>query len=155
ILHVIVLLLPFLALPIAIHKGSTPPTDQNPIPWLLGLLTVSIGIPFFVVSATSPLLQRWFSATGQKGADDPYFLYAASNFGSLLALVSYPVLIEPHLRLSEQAQWWTAGYIVLAGLTAACGFLTWRGAKTPVSDEPQSTTSDQPVTAQRRLRWVM
>ena len=73
-----------------------------PVVWLLGLLAMSLGIPFFLLSSTAPLLQRWFIRTDQPGADNPYFLYAASNVGSLLGLLSYPVLIEPSLTLRQQ-----------------------------------------------------
>ena len=77
------------------------------------LLAVAIGLPFFTVSTTAPLLQKWFSETGHPSAKDPYFLYAASNFGSLLALVAYPFVVEPNLRLVEQAWMWAAGFVVL------------------------------------------
>src|ERR1017187_8862864 len=158
LLHFVLLLLPLLALPIAIPHGWTPPTIQNPVPWLLTVLAVMVGLPFFVVSATSPLLQRWFSASGHRDAHDPYFLYAASNCGSLLALISYPVLIEPHLRLSQQSRWWAIGYIVLLALTAICGIWTWRTARNPVAvvvgPTPKTTTVER-LTIQRRLRWVL
>src|SRR5580704_4818041 len=109
-LHLPLLLVPLLVLPIAIPHGWDPPTNHNPIPWLLTVLTVMVGLPFFIVSSTSPLLQRWFSTSGHRDAHDPYFLYAASNCGSLLALISYPVLIEPHLGLARQSRWWAIGY---------------------------------------------
>lgn len=158
-IHVVLLLLPLLALPIAIPHGWTPPTDHNPIPWLLTVLAVAVGLPFFVVSATSPLLQRWFSASGHRDAADPYFLYAASNPGSLLALISYPVLIEPHLRLSQQSQWWAIGYVVLAAFTAVCGVCVWRLARNPVTEPPSpratvKSTLEQ-LTVGRRWRWIL
>ncbi len=158
-IHVVLLLLPLLALPIAIPHGWTPPTDHNPIPWLLTVLAVAVGLPFFVVSATSPLLQRWFSASGHRDAADPYFLYAASNAGSLLALISYPVLIEPHLRLSQQSQWWAIGYVVLAAFTAVCGVCVWRLARNPVTEPPSpratvKSTLEQ-LTVGRRWRWIL
>ena len=84
-----------------------------------------IGLPFFVVSTSAPLLQKWFSRTGHKDAADPYFLYAASNFGSLLALVAYPALIEPALPLARQAWVWAGGYVVLLVLTVGCARLLW------------------------------
>jgi hypothetical protein len=159
-LHAVLLLLPLLALPIAIPRGWTPPTAHNPIPWLLALLTITIGLPFFVVSATSPLLQRWFSAGAHRDAADPYFLYAASNCGSLLALVSYPVLIEPHWRLGEQSRWWTIGYGVLAALTAVCILCVWRTVwiSNPAESRAAETlaaASIERLTARRRWRWVL
>jgi hypothetical protein len=155
-LHLALLLLPLLALPIAIPRGWTPPPTHNPIPWLLTVLAVAVGLPFFVVSATSPLLQRWFSATGHRDAGDPYFLYATSNCGSLLALISYPVLIEPHLRLSQQRRWWAIGYGILMFLTAICGVWTWCTARDPIiAVEPAPETASEQLTPQRRLRWVL
>jgi hypothetical protein len=155
-LHLALLMLPLLALPIAIPHGWTPPTTHNPIPWLLTVLTVMVGLPFFIVSTTSPLLQRWFSTSGHRDAHDPYFLYAASNCGSLLALISYPVLIEPHLRLSQQSRWWAMGYIVVLLLMAICGIWTWRTAKSPATAvEPNPKAAIEHLTVQRRLRWVL
>ena len=81
---------------------AQPPADGNPIGWLLLVLAKSIGLPFFALAATAPILQRWFADTDHPSAKDPYFLYAASNLGSLLALVMYPVIIEPTLRLRMQ-----------------------------------------------------
>ena len=77
----------------------------------MALLGVAVGVPFFVLTTTSPLLQRWFAATGHPAAQDPYFLYAASNAGSLLGLLAYPLLIEPSLTLRQQ-QWVFAGGVV-------------------------------------------
>ncbi len=155
-LHLPLLLLPLLALPITIPHGWDPPTNHNPIPWLLTVLAVMVGLPFFIVSATSPLLQRWFSTSGHRDAHDPYFLYAASNCGSLLALISYPVLIEPHLRLSQQGRYWAIGYVVLLVFTGACGIWTWRTARNLIlAAEPAPKTVVEQLTIQRRLRWIM
>jgi hypothetical protein len=159
VLHAVMLVLPLVVMPVVIPHGWAPPTTHNPIPWLLAVLAVTVGAPFFVVSATSPLLQRWFSASGHRDAADPYFLYAASNCGSLLALVGYPTLIEPHLRLSQQSQWWTVGYGLLAGLTAVCGLWITRqvrasGMTTPSSAEASADASPDKLTACRRWRWV-
>lgn len=83
IVHGVLLVVPLLVLPIGIPTGWTPPGDQNPIPWLLLSMLVSVGLPFFVVSATSPLLQHWFARTGHRSSADPYFLYTASNVSTL------------------------------------------------------------------------
>lgn len=159
ILHVILLLVPLVVLPIALPAGWTPPVASNPIPWLLLLLFVSVGLPFFVISATSPLLQKWFAATGHRSAADPYFLYAASNLGSMLALISYPVIVEPSLRLADQSRLWALGYGLLVVLIAACAILVWRSAPrtgTPVTQEPVlPQLSNSPLTLSRRLRWIV
>ena len=92
----------------------------------IGLFAASIGLPFFALAANGPLLQAWFARTDHPAARDPYFLYAASNVGSFLALVSYPVAIEPFVRLGEQARFWSIGFYLLIVLIAACGALLWR-----------------------------
>ena len=102
------------------------PARGDPALRLLGRLLIAAGLPFFVVATTAPLLQRWFAATGDRRAGDPYFLYAASNAGSLLALVGYVTLIEPNLTLGAQARLWAAGYGVLACLIIACAVALWR-----------------------------
>ena len=93
----------------------TPAASTHPVPWLIGLLAVSIGVPFFAISATAPLLQRWFSRSDHPHASDPYFLYVSSNAGGLIALLAYPVLIEPLLGLTLQGRLWTAGYAPAGG----------------------------------------
>jgi hypothetical protein len=154
-LHVLLLLLPLLALPIAVPAGWIPPTGETPIPWLLALLTIAVGLPFFVVSTSSPMLQRWFVSSGHPAAPDPYFLYAASNVGSMLALLSYPVLVEPSLRLTEQSWLWAAGYGLLGGLTALCVLTVWRSPLTKAAPAIVSTTVADAPSGRRRLRWVM
>src|SRR5215211_5429401 len=124
-IHLLMLVLPLLALPIGIPSGWLPPTQTNPAPWFLALLFVAVGLPFFVVSASSPMLQTWFASTRHRAAADPYFLYAASNIGSMLALLVYPTLIEPALGLAFQSQIWAAGYIALVLLTALCAVALW------------------------------
>lgn len=159
VLHAILLLLPFLTLPIGIPEGWAPPTEANPVPWLLALLTLAVGLPFFVVSATSPLLQIWFAGTNHPAAQDPYFLYAASNMGSMLGLLSYPFLLEPALRLADQSNSWTVGYGMLVVCMLACAAVTWRSrALSPQSNQPTSTIfagNTAEITASRRLRWVV
>ena len=124
--HLGLLLLILFTLPIGIFHGWTPPPTANPVTWLLLLLLLSVGLPFFVVSTTAPLLQKWFAQTGHASAHDPYFLYGASNLGSLLALVAYPTIIEPYLRLHHQSWAWAGGYVLLVALVALCGVMLWR-----------------------------
>ena len=103
------LAIPFIFLPLRLPADWSP-TGNHPIISLLAMLTASVGVPFFAVSTSGPLLQKWFTSTGHRAAIDPYFLYAASNLGSLLALVSYPFVVEPVFRVSEQERLWTIGY---------------------------------------------
>jgi hypothetical protein len=158
-LHVVIVLLPAVVLPIALRAKWEPPTDGNPMVWLLGVLMISVGLPFFVVSSTAPLLQKWFSMTRHKSAADPYFLYMASNAGSMLALLSYPVLLEPTLRLQEQSTLWTAGYGAMAIFIFACAavvqFTVKRAPNSssapPVSVDSAASGRPSPVL---RLRWI-
>ena len=163
VLHSVIVMLPAFFLPIVIREDWIPPTDRNPTAWLLSLLLVSVGLPFFVVSTTAPLLQKWFSTTTHRSASDPYFLYTASNAGSLFALLSYPLLVEPSLRLRDQSKLWTVGYGLLAASIIVCALLTWlrpgvsgeHGAKQP--DSPTSASSPQggeSLTWGRRLNWL-
>ena len=123
ILHGAVLLAAAIALPIGIGADWTAPTPGNEILWLIGLLGTSVGLPFFAVSATAPLLQRWFAHTDHPAAVDPYFLYGASNVGSLLALIAYPILVEPTIGVRDQSLGWAAGYAALAALIGTCAVL--------------------------------
>jgi len=128
ILHIGLLLLAIIFLPIGFSENISYSLnwDSNPVFWLLGLLFIVIGFPFFVVSASAPLLQKWFSRTSHLSAGDPYFLYAASNLGSLSALLAYPFLIEPWLKLQHQSHIWTFSYAGLILLFVGCGFILWR-----------------------------
>src|SRR5437870_5351965 len=140
ILHSTLILLPFLVLlpwkqwvpGIFLPDGPFNLTDWapelgvNPIPSALYILLVIVGLPFFVVSTTAPLLQKWFVHTGHPAAHDPYFLYGASNLGSLLGLLLYPALIEPNFVLHTQALIWVAGFVVLAVTVYACVAFVWQ-----------------------------
>ncbi|MGR8933961.1 MAG: fused MFS/spermidine synthase [Gammaproteobacteria bacterium] len=136
-IHAAVLLISLIALPLALPENAAPPTESNPTGWLLGMLFVSIGLPFFVVSTTAPLLQKWFSELNHHASGDPYFLYAASNAGSLIALLSYPFVLEPHIGLQQQTHAWGYGYVLLGILILSCGAVLWRRhADTPIAEEP-------------------
>jgi hypothetical protein len=127
----------------------------HPASWLLGHLLASIGLPFFVLATTSPLLQRWFAHAGHSASRDPYFLYATSNLGSMLALLSYPLVVEPILPLARQGQLWSAGYALLVALTLACVPAAWRSRGPSTEEVPSdpAPTLDRPEW-RRRLRWV-
>ena len=129
LIHLGVLLIACLALPPDLASGWNQPPSHGESFWLLGLFASSIGLPFFALAANGPLMQAWFLRTNHPSARDPYFLFAASNVGSFLALISYPTVIEPFLRLREQTWLWTIGFYVLILLIAACGVLLLRSAK--------------------------
>ncbi len=156
LLHGGLMLLPLLVLPIGHDAGSTPAATAHPALWLLGRLTLWVGLPFFVVSTTAPLLQRWFSRTDHPHAHDPYFLYAASNLGSLIALLGYPLVVEPLADLALQGTLWTGGYIVLMAMVTACGACAWRmgvpaaATSSRVAPEP----ADGVASWRQRAGWV-
>ena len=162
--HLGLLLLILFTLPIGIFHGWTPPPTGNPVTWLLLLLLLSVGLPFFVVSTTAPLLQKWFAQTSHASAHDPYFLYGASNLGSLLALVAYPTIIEPYLRLHHQSWAWASGYVLLVALVSLCGVMLWRvsgqaiaatGQGVAASGPGAATPAVSPLTLSRRVWWVL
>jgi len=130
VVHLSLIALPFIVLPIGIGEKAIAsiPRESNPIPWLLGFLFFSTALPLFAVSTTAPLLQRWFSTTRHRDARDPYFLYAASNLGSMVGLLMYPFAIEPSLALRQQSSLWAIGYGVLAVLIVSCAVITLRSA---------------------------
>ncbi|HEY3640650.1 MAG TPA: fused MFS/spermidine synthase [Xanthobacteraceae bacterium] len=124
LVHLAVMALAAFTLPFAI--GAARPPAGGETFWLLGLFTTSIGLPFFALAANGPLLQAWFARTHHPAAGDPYFLYAASNVGSFLALLSYPTVVEPLIPLSGQTRLWSIFFYVLIVLIAGCGALSWR-----------------------------
>ena len=133
-IHLVLLVVALLTLPLSIAGGWGEPPTSGYAFWLLGLFAVSIGLPFFALAANNPLLQAWFVRTGHPNGPDPYFLYASSNIGSFLALLSYPVLLEPMFTLRTQNLIWTGGYGLLIVLIAACGVLLLRSPVMAVAD---------------------
>ena len=158
VVHSALILCPLLVLPLAISRDATAgwPADANPVLHLLWLLTTTVGLPFFVVSTSAPLLQTWFSRVDAEGGKDPYFLYGASNLGSMVALLGYPFLIEPMFGLKEQSRAWQVGYGVLIALVLVCAYTVFkapaRAATSPKSQETAPVT--KPIGGSRRLRWL-
>ena len=120
LLHIALLLASLAFLPVAAHSGWRPVAGSDPALRILGLLTVSIGLPFVLLSATSPLVQAWH--TRARPSTEPYHLFALSNLASLVALLSFPLLIEPHVTSHRQALLWSAlfGFFV-----ALCSLAAW------------------------------
>jgi SAM-dependent methyltransferase len=163
--HAAVLLAALALLPVHVPGGWTPPPQSNPVGWLLRLLLVAVGLPFFALSATTPILQKWFAQTAHPSSSDPYFLYAASNSGSLLGLLSYPFVLEPLLRLSDQSRLWAYGYGMFLLLVAGCILLLWLARREisahasalppdPRRREEEATLDAEKLTTRRRLHWV-
>jgi hypothetical protein len=148
-LHGAVLVGAFLVLPFGDTHALVPPANgASPILWLVLVLAGSAGLPFFAVSASAPLLQSWFKGTGHRYAHDPYFLYAASNLGSLAALLGFPLVLEPALAIGSQARAWAWTYAVLVVLLALC-LSTARSLTVPVVQAPTA-----PPGWARRGQWV-
>jgi len=160
LLHVAVALSALAVLPLHLPVGWEPPAATTPVFSILAMLLLAVGLPFFLLSSSTPMLQRWFSQSGHKSASDPYFLYAASNAGSLVGLLGYPLILEPALRLSTQSHLWGYGYGLFLLMTAACGALVWRTRPTAgpvISAAPleEVQVSQEPRSVSRqRLHWI-
>jgi spermidine synthase len=150
LLHCLLSFAALVTLPIAIPAGWSPPAGVNPVFAQIGLMAAAIGAPFAILSATAPLVQRWFSLLRPK--DDPYPLYAFSNVGSFAALIAYPAIVEPLFTLSQQQVLWSAGYGLLAAAMAALGYISSRAANAP-SEKVQTGAAPAPSAA-TLLRWL-
>jgi len=153
LLHIVFLTLCLLSLPISVAATSGTFRFEHPNAWLLWVLTISLGAPFALLSSTGPLLQVWFSNTAHREADNPYFLYAASNLGSLLALLSYPFLLEPLIPLRGQARLWSFGYVLLLILVAVTAVYLNRGFRE--ADPIERDESSPPVPTHTMFRWTL
>src|SRR5262249_24176024 len=158
IIHLAVMVVALLALPIGLPRGWTEPPPGEPYLWQIGLFTVAIGLPFLAVAANAPLLQAWFARTGHRQGNDPYFLYAASNLGSLLALLSYPFVLEPAFGLKALSRFWTVGYVLLlAALALAFLLLIGSGSWAAAAELPAAAgeaPTSAPPTSSDRLGWI-
>ena len=169
IVHLSLFALSLLALPVLVREGGAPHDGWPPAAWVVRLLLGAVGVPFLVLSAGAPLLQRWYAAwreardgamrdaTTEGSGDATYALYAASNAGSLLALVGYPLLIEPRLGLGAQARGWSVLFAALGALLAACALVAARGGVSPrVATAPSSADASAVApTIGMRARWTL
>jgi hypothetical protein len=149
-LHIALLVVAALSLPILPSADLRPRSVFTPVRDLLALLFVTVGAPYFLLSSTGPLVQAWFGRLSP-GAS-PYRLYALSNVGSLLALLTYPTLIEPHFSVRVQARFWTAGFLAFAALCALAAWWT-REIKAPSAAATAAASSSSPRWRERAL-WV-
>ncbi len=152
-LHAVVLAAALALMPLSLGVAP-PPAEASPIGWLFTLLTLTIGLPFVAIAATAPLMQTWFARTTHPHANDPYFLYAASNAGSLVALLSYPVLIETTLGLSDELRLWSAGLVLTAAAVLTCGLAALAQSAAPIF-QPIVRAHAPPIAITERLRWVV
>ncbi len=152
LLHALIILISLLALPVALPENTAPPTSADPTFWLFWTLFLAIGLPFFVVSTTAPLIQKWFAQVGHQSSHDPYFLYAASNTGSLIALLSYPFILEPAIGLDDQKSYWSVGYVLLCLLIASCAWVLWKSRQYPETAQEQQAKSET-LSIKQELHW--
>lgn len=151
IIHIALFAVAILWLPIGL-ANLQPPADGSPIFWVPWLLIASIGPLFFVVAAQAPLMQRWYSLSGNKG--EPYALYAASNVGSFGGLIAYPILVEPFTTLQSQKWIWSGIYLALMALVFICALQLWRKAGTSTAPTEAASTL-VPIGWRRRLYWII
>ncbi|MEM7327276.1 MAG: fused MFS/spermidine synthase [Pseudomonadota bacterium] len=147
-----------LVLPFQLSGALGAPDPAQPTFWLIGVFALSIAPPFAVIAATAPLIQSWYSRSGRSDAHDPYHLYGASNIGSLIGLIAYPLLLEPLLPVAAQTLSWSLGYGVLAILLLGSGMFalsTGKGRPPAVAEDDTSMISG-PDTGpwQQRLKWL-
>ncbi|NDP42089.1 MAG: hypothetical protein GZ089_05115, partial [Aromatoleum sp.] len=133
-LHVALLVLSLIVLPIVPGAQWKPSGAENPSWLILGLLTATIGLPYFLLSTTTPLLQAWFARA--RPGESPYRLFALSNLASMLALLGYPFLLEPWAPTRAQALGWSIGYALFVGLCAAAVWVSLRRAGAAAADSP-------------------
>jgi len=153
-LHMVLLVLSLAVLPIIPGAFWKPTGLESPIWMILGLLSATIGLPYFVLSTTSPLIQAWFARTFL--GRSPYRLFALSNLASMLALLGYPFLLEPWIATRMQAWGWSAGYAAFVGLgvlAARKGRRAGELAPLRTASPADATPTSAPPTLSRQLLW--
>lgn len=154
--HLAVMACALFFLPVAVADYWGVPPQSGQAFWLLGLFAVSVGLPFFAVSANGPLLQAWFARSGHRHAHDPYFLYGASNIGSFASLILYVVFFEPAFVLQTQSAMWAGGFVVLGAAITGCALMAGRGAPERLAPQPARAAVAPRIRTdwRARLQWV-
>ena len=152
ILHVTLLVLSLLVLPITPDVAWKPQGEENPSWRILGLLTLTIGLPYFILSTTSPLLQAWFA---RRFHIVPYRLFALSNLASLLALLAYPVAVEPWVTTYIQSIAWSVCYALFVALCAYAAVSSARAESLSAVAPVAETVAEPPPRPLRQLTWLM
>jgi len=156
VVHLAIALAVLLFLPIGVSGARlATPDAEHPVFWLMQALFLSIGVPVLLIAATAPLLQKWFAQSRHPAARDPYFLYVASNVGSLVALIAYPTVVEPNTDLDQQWIWLSAGFALLVSLLITCALLLRReqSVATVAPIVEHGYAADGVMQAQR-VRWL-
>lgn len=152
-IHTALLALSLLYLPVAPTVSWKPSGNEDPLLHMLGLLVFSVGLPYVLLSSTSPLLQAWYSR--RRGGALPYRLFALSNLASLLGLVAYPFLVEPRAILQEQAFAWSAGYAAFVLLTGAAALRNRDKSPSPVTEEAAAIPAEEIPGAREHVIWFL
>jgi hypothetical protein len=147
-LHAVLLLAALAFLPLAVPGGWRYDPAAPVVTQTLWLYALGVGLPFAVLSANAPLIQAWYGRTGGPSSADPYFLYAASNLGSFIALLGFPLAAEPLFGVSAISLGWSGGFVLLAGLLVACGLVAARSRALP---EVQAARAEADATPWPRL----
>ncbi len=160
VLHIALLVAALALLPITPDARWKPNAGSDPVWRIMQLLVVSVGLPYFLLSATGPLLQAWFARVQPHVS--PYPLYALSNLGSLLGLISYPFLVEPALAADRQTQMWSWCFLAFAAGCSACGIVVWRMGAEPLGGRsvgeatgPRALASPRPSGGQLTLWFCL
>jgi len=155
VVHITLLAASLLLLPVTPSLAWKPSGTEDPVLRILGLLTVSIGLPYFLLSTTSPLIQAWYARTHKTAL--PYRLFGLSNLASLLGLLAYPVFIEPNVTIRQQSLGWSAAFAIFAGLGIATAFRSRRNTVPDICGvpaEPASTDCPSPKVRDQTL-WLL
>jgi len=144
VLHLMLMVMGFLLLPVNIITDGVETAFNQPVIWLLSRLGGSIGFLFFIMAANAPLIQRYYSQAGQRDSSDPYFLYSASNAGSLLALLIYPFVLEPLMGVTGHRMLWSAIYVVQTFLVFISCLLFWNRDKVRQEEKTVIMSSKSP-----------
>jgi SAM-dependent methyltransferase len=158
LVHALLMLGVFLFLPVQFSARPTADASTHASTWLLWQLIKTVGVPFAIVSTTAPLLQNWLAKTRWESNHDPYHLYAVSNAGSLIALLAYPLIVEPRIGVRTQSWWWFAGYAALVLLVFAASGIVWKAvtavSEGQVPERAASTDATEKPTWRSRLFWL-
>ncbi|HBG18052.1 MAG TPA: hypothetical protein DDY32_01870 [Desulfobulbaceae bacterium] len=156
-IHLTLLCLAFFSLPFTLDYAAVENPAGSPVTWVLSFAFLTVGLPFVMVSGSAPMLQRWFSLTRHRDRHNPYFLYGASNLGSMAALLLFPLLIEPAIGIRDQTRCWQTTYSILVVLFACCAAVTWRNLDRgagPGGGEEFTASPVEPITTGERLAWI-
>jgi hypothetical protein len=146
--HVALLLIGLIFLPIVPSEAWKPTGLESPASRILGVLAFTVGVPYLILSSTTPLMQAWFAR--EMPGTSPYRFYALSNLGSFLGLLSYPFVVEPNLTLRTQAYLWSSLFV---GFAALAGWCAWRAGARPLASSPAAAPPDRPALFDRAL-WL-